>query len=193
MPRTREFDPELALEQAMGVFWRKGYAETSVDDLVEATGVSRYGLYGTFGDKRGLFQAALGRYARNVAGRHQEGLRRPDASLPDLIEFWNRMRDHFKSEEGRYGCMIACTANELAPHDTLFSEMVAQLFADSREWLVHIFRNAVRKGEVRPDIDPEAAADQIAVMHIGMATLVRGGVDPDRFVRALESVLKGFR
>ena len=56
MPRTREFDPDQALEQALGLFWQRGYADTSMEDLVEVTGVSRYGLYGAFGNKRELFE-----------------------------------------------------------------------------------------------------------------------------------------
>ena len=45
MPRTREFDPEQALETAMSVFWEKGYSSASVKDLVAATGANCYGLY----------------------------------------------------------------------------------------------------------------------------------------------------
>ena len=48
MAREREFDPTQALDQAVAMFWERGYSETSMEDLVDATGVSRYGIYGTF-------------------------------------------------------------------------------------------------------------------------------------------------
>jgi AcrR family transcriptional regulator len=66
MVRTRTFDPSTALTQAVGLFSSKGYADTSMDDIVRATGVSRYGLYGTFGNKRELFEQALDRYAEGM-------------------------------------------------------------------------------------------------------------------------------
>ena len=59
MVRTRSFDPSNALAKAVDLFSSKGYAETSMEDIVRATGVSRYGLYGTFGNKRELFEQAL--------------------------------------------------------------------------------------------------------------------------------------
>jgi len=63
MARPRKFDEAQALEKAMGVFWSKGYAGTSIDDLVEATGASRASLYSVWGDKDALYRAALECYA----------------------------------------------------------------------------------------------------------------------------------
>ena len=63
MVRTRSFDPSSALAKAVDLFSSKGYSETSMEDIVRATGVSRYGLYGTFGNKRELFEQALDKYA----------------------------------------------------------------------------------------------------------------------------------
>nr|MDP9479507.1 TetR/AcrR family transcriptional regulator [Actinomycetota bacterium] len=59
MPRTREFEPETALQDAMELFWLKGYEATSMRDLLEGMGIGRGSFYGTFGDKRSLFLAAL--------------------------------------------------------------------------------------------------------------------------------------
>lgn len=55
MPRLREFDPQTVLAEATQIFWRNGYADTSMEDIVLETGVSRYGLYGTFGNKKELW------------------------------------------------------------------------------------------------------------------------------------------
>lgn len=61
MARPREFDESLAIDAAAEVFRRRGYAATSIEQLVEATGVHRGSLYATFGSKRGLFLRALER------------------------------------------------------------------------------------------------------------------------------------
>ena len=66
MNRARNFDPTTALGQVVDLFASKGYSETSMEDIVQTTGVSRYGLYGTFGNKRELFEQALEQYAEGM-------------------------------------------------------------------------------------------------------------------------------
>ena len=60
--RTKEFETDEIADAAMHVFWRRGYAATSVQDLVDGTGLSRSSLYSTFQSKQGLYQQALRRY-----------------------------------------------------------------------------------------------------------------------------------
>ena len=52
MARPKEFNRETVLEQAMLVFWEKGYECTSMQDLVGAMGINRGSLHATFGGKR---------------------------------------------------------------------------------------------------------------------------------------------
>ena len=60
--RPRQYDPERALAKAADVFWKRGYAATSLDDLVAATGMNRPSLYAAFGDKRDIYLKTLARY-----------------------------------------------------------------------------------------------------------------------------------
>ncbi len=62
MGRHREFDVDEALDAALSVFWQKGYEGASFEDLTNATGVARPGLYAAFGNKESLFIRALDRY-----------------------------------------------------------------------------------------------------------------------------------
>lgn len=59
MGRPRTFSEPDVVARASAVFARRGFAATSVDDLVRATGVGRASLYGAFGSKDGLFQRCL--------------------------------------------------------------------------------------------------------------------------------------
>src|ERR671923_2175460 len=72
--RPREFDPDEAIECAMGVFWSSGYHATSLPDLLEATNLSRGSLYAAFGDKHGLFLRALDRYIDDALERVEREL-----------------------------------------------------------------------------------------------------------------------
>src|SRR5258708_23674974 len=88
MARPREFDREEALERATAVFWAKGYASTSTDDLLTAMGIARQSLYNAFQDKRALYLEALERYQRTTIAGHLRRLNRaasPIAAIQALL------------------------------------------------------------------------------------------------------------
>ena len=65
--RPRKVDPEEALDASMLTFWKKGYEGTSLQDLCEATGMAKPGLYACFGNKDALFEKSLSHYFDNLA------------------------------------------------------------------------------------------------------------------------------
>ena len=62
MARPKAFVQQDALTAAMEVFWRLGYERASLDQLLDAMGISKQSLYDTFGDKRALYLLALAAY-----------------------------------------------------------------------------------------------------------------------------------
>ena len=193
MARTREFDPEVALEEAMRLFWEKGYHDTSVRDLVARTGVSHAGLYGTFGNKHEVYSAALTRYHEEVMGRIMAELEAPDASLPQVTGHFERLFELANDPRFRAGCMLCNSAVDLAHEDP----EVARQWQEHLERQVAAFRQALarakEKGEVRADLDPAAAADVLAAVQMSMALMVRAQMDlkrVERFARhALATVI----
>ncbi|MDJ0630978.1 MAG: TetR/AcrR family transcriptional regulator [Rhodobacter sp.] len=113
MPRPRTFDAEEALSEAMRVFWRKGFAETSYDDLVAATGVSRKGLYTVFGDKQELFLKSLDHYERTVVPSLFGALKEDDLNRAKIITMFEDFAKLAASGEGSIGCFMANTAADV--------------------------------------------------------------------------------
>src|SRR5215475_5810980 len=70
--RPRAYQPEVALARALDVFWREGFAGTSLDDLSAATGMNRPSLYGAFGDKRELYIKSYEAYRDRARVRMSE-------------------------------------------------------------------------------------------------------------------------
>jgi len=62
MGRPRKFSREGVLQKALPVFWRYGFARTTLPDLERATGVNKSGLYAEFESKEALFLACLRHY-----------------------------------------------------------------------------------------------------------------------------------
>jgi AcrR family transcriptional regulator len=70
--RPRSFNPEIALEKALKVFWRRGYAGASLSELTAAMGITRPSLYAAFGNKEELFHKALDLYMGGLANGSSE-------------------------------------------------------------------------------------------------------------------------
>lgn len=185
MVRTRAFNPSDALTRAVELFSSKGYSETSMDDLVKATGVSRYGLYSTFGNKRELFEQALERYADGMGRQSFLRLLEPEASIAHIRAIFDERIDSMSRSGEQRGCLLCHTAMELAPHDQEI-EGVLQKFLKrmSRAFSIGL-ETARSRGEVRADVDLAAAGEFLTGALFGLAVLARAGFSRpllDRFV-----------
>src|SRR5215469_11280107 len=100
MARPREFDSDSALESAMQVFWAKGYEATSLDDLCEATGLSRSSLYGTFGDKHDLLLRSLERYSERGSARIAATLEEAPSLREGLMQLLSEFIDQIVAGPG---------------------------------------------------------------------------------------------
>src|ERR1700756_3690064 len=117
MAGVKQFDVEEVLDRAMTVFWTHGYDSTSIQDLVEATGINRASIYGTFGDKKGLFLAVLDHYSKKVGQpllaelNDHDPRRAVDRLLRSIIR---------RNSDPRFppGCLVTNTALECPVTDT---------------------------------------------------------------------------
>lgn len=190
MVRTRSFDPSEALSQVVDLFTAKGYAETSMEDIVKATGVSRYGLYGTFGNKRELFEQALDQYAEQMGKASFIRLTEPDATLEHIRTLFNERIDDLYSCADVRGCMFIHTAMELAPGDAdlrdVLQRFIKRMMAAFRKGL----ESAQARGEVRTDLDAREASAILASTMFGIAVLGRMGFPRDTLECIVDCTLK---
>jgi len=157
MARTKEFDPDVALDRAMHLFWRQGYEATSIQDLVEHMGIGRGSLYDTFGDKHALYLAALDRYCATVGAGFLAPL---DAPIPVRAA----LRLVFDGAvatalaEGRHGCLLANGALELASRDTDTRCRVEASLRGAEDAIGRALARAQATGELAAGRDPRALA-----------------------------------
>src|SRR5579872_2142894 len=113
------------MERSMQAFWRQGYRDTSVDDLVRATGLQPGSLYNAFqGGKHELFMGSLELYSKLVVPQKMGALEEPGASLRELRAYFDGLIEDLMSPEGRMGCLMVNSAMELAAADTEVSKLV---------------------------------------------------------------------
>jgi len=189
MVRSREFDPSTALDRAVELFSSKGYSDTSMDDIVNATGVSRYGLYGTFGNKRELFEQALERYADAMGRDSFLRLLEPDASLDHVRAIFDERLAAMCSTCQNRGCMLCHTAMELAPHDVEIQDVLQRFMKRMSKAFTIGLETAKEKGEVRADLDVKTAGDYLTGALFGLAVLARSGFSRARLENVIDNTL----
>ncbi len=189
MVRTRKFDPSSALSSVVDLFASKGYSETSMEDIVQATGVSRYGLYSAFGNKRELFEQALERFAEGMGKKSFLRLLEPDASLQHIRTiFAERVQDMCCIEENK-GCLFVHTAMELAPQDDEIREVLQKFMGRMSKAFAVGLESAKERGEVRDDVDTRVAGDLLTSTMFGLAVMGRSGFDEATLNRVVDSTL----
>src|ERR1700744_5066044 len=184
MARPREFDEDAVLDARIQCFWRFGYEATSVKDLTAKTGVTAASLYNAYGDKRGLFRAALDRYVNDsIADR----IRRCEALPPlDAIHaFFDEILRRSLNDRQHKGCMLVNSALEMAPHDAEFQQVIAGVLVR----IEGFFLGCVRAGQADGTVSQSLSADVLARHLLGvlMGVRVLARVRPEKAV--LEAVI----
>jgi TetR/AcrR family transcriptional repressor of nem operon len=146
-----------------------------MEDIVRATGVSRYGIYGTFGSKRELFEQALERYADGMGRQSYLRLLEPGASLAHIRAIFDDRIEGMCSTSENKGCLFVHTAMELAPHDPEI-EGVLQKFMQRMSKAFSIgLESAKERHEVKADLDVRSAGEFLTGAIFGLAVLARTG------------------
>jgi TetR/AcrR family transcriptional repressor of nem operon len=112
MSRPRKFDEQAVVTRAMLAFLEQGYEATSLSALEEATGVDRKGLYNTFGDKEGLFIAAVERWIDTGSERHIHLAETDGAAFAEIVAVFDFIVGYSQTDMGRYGCLVCNSVRE---------------------------------------------------------------------------------
>ncbi|WLG47373.1 TetR/AcrR family transcriptional regulator [Pseudomonas sp. FP1740] len=158
--RPRAYDPQTALQQALGVFWNTGYSGASLDSIATAAGMNRPSLYAAFGDKHALYIKALEQYWESASAAMQEALMDKNLTLKQaLMGFYEGQLSIYFSGEGQpRGCFAIGTATTEAVEDSAIREVLADRLSRLDADLETRLRAAVSAGELKDDVDPAALA-----------------------------------
>ena len=193
MNRARNFDPTTALGQVVDLFSSKGYSETSMEDIVQTTGVSRYGLYGTFGNKRELFEQALEQYAEGMGKRSFLRLLEPGASLDHIRAIFNERVADMCDVGERKGCLFIHTAMELAPQDEELRGVLQRFMRRMSKAFAIGLDSAKGRGEIHKDIDVDVAGELLMSTMFGLVVLGRTGFGKKTLDGIIDSTLESLQ
>jgi TetR/AcrR family transcriptional regulator, transcriptional repressor for nem operon len=175
MARPLGFDPDAAVSALKAVFWTRGFEATSMQDIEAATGLAKQSMYRLFGDKRGMYRAALQSYAAcEVASGAELVADTPgDARARLAALFADAIAETVVTGDLR-GCFLCNATAEVAidDHDT---QALLRQMADQ---LTQVFVAALR-------VDPIYAGDDVLTArralhlhagYVGLRVLVKSGL-----------------
>lgn len=158
MARPKSYDRADVLQQALMVFWFKGYRNTSMMDIQKATGLKPGSLYEGFGDKHSLFLAVLAHYRKTVVAQRLERLKRPGRAKERLMEFFDDLITFSLGEGKKLGCLMSNSAIECAQSDAEVREIVQDNLVEIAEAFCDVIEQGQHSAEFTTREKPEDLA-----------------------------------
>ena len=188
--RPREFSCDKALDQALQVFWRKGYEGASMADLTAAMGITKPSLYAAFGNKEELFRKALDRYVDGPGGYFQEALSKPTAR--EVVSHVLYEAADALTNPDNPGCLAVQGALSCgAAAETIKQELMARR-AKGESDLRERFLRAQAEGDLPGDSDAADLACYVSTMLQGMAVQAAGGADHGQLRRIADMTMRSW-
>jgi TetR/AcrR family transcriptional regulator, transcriptional repressor for nem operon len=189
MPTAGRRGSDERLDRAVSLFWERGYYDVSVDELVNRTGLHRAAVYGEFGSRQRLFEAALRRYRARVVAVFFAELERPDAGLAAIERFFVTISGAATRPKKRIGCLMINTASEVSPSIRSVAHIVSSYLDDLRARFQQACVNARARGEIRHGIDVDQVADYLLGSVLGLWVLARSPASTSTLQHYVQGVL----
>jgi AcrR family transcriptional regulator len=184
--RPRTFDEDTVIGAARDRFRASGYAATSLDDLVEATGLAKGSLYNAFGDKHSLYLRAFENYCAGAVAGFAAQLDGPDDTAAERLHHLVRdAADHSGSPAAPpVSCFLAKATAERAALDQQVAAIAQRTFQRLEDLLEQSVSAALPHAR-----DPRATARHVLVALRGFDALAAAGVDRSVLADAAESLI----
>ncbi|POX63137.1 TetR family transcriptional regulator [Streptomyces sp. Ru62] len=188
MGRTREFDADQAIDRAMDLFWRRGYADTSLQDLLKELSIGSGSLYAAFGSKEQLYARALERYCALQAGALVESLENATEIRPAVRQVLMGMIEADLADPSR-GCLVVNAATERGD-DPATVERVAAALRHVESALAGALERAKTRGELSADKNPVELARFLTTFVQGLRVVGQARLGRPFTQDALETALR---
>jgi AcrR family transcriptional regulator len=155
--RPKQFNREGVLEKALPVFWRCGFADTSLQALEQATGVNKSGLYAEFKGKEDLFVQSLQYYLDNVE------LGRLLAGEP---LGWNNIERFLKARQRIWPGLKGCFAVNCMRESAILPRAAVDMITQGTSKLKELVAKNIES--VAPETKVDVLADLVMTFFAGL-------------------------
>lgn len=185
--RPRAFDEEAVLNQLTALFWQQGYGNTSMTDIVEASGVHKPSLYRTFGSKEELFATVLRRYLNERMAMLAQLRAESGTGIAGIHTFFDKFEEFASTDEGSWGCLMVMSANELRGSTPGYED-----FSVENSRALHAQMTALAAlalpGSTENDELTAQRADMLSLLFFGLQVTIRSQAGAEHVHSAFASI-----
>ena len=189
MARPKGFERNTVLEQAMDLFWDRGYNATSIQDLEAALQINRTSLYREFGSKHALFLAVLDQYRDEWITRSLSTLVSSSEGLASIQQFFTSTVDTLEASDWR-SCLMSNSAAELSIHDPLTAVRTKAHMAQVAAAFRAALQRAVAQGELSQDAQLDDLACYLTTIQHGLGVMGKATGDRRTLEKTVDSAMK---
>ena len=194
MARPVEFDENQVLTNAMEQFWREGYEASSVQKLLDCTGINRGTLYNSFGDKDTFFKSCVDQYNKIVEKQIVSSL------LNEKLNAWDGIAAYFdeavfniSTKRRSMGCLLVNSLCESINYDKDIKKVVRASLAKIRKALVVRLKEAQKKGKLIKGVTVEFAADVLINALHGIRVNSRDGKNSNQLKELIRHTIASLK
>ncbi|MBV6646436.1 MAG: TetR/AcrR family transcriptional regulator [Cyclobacteriaceae bacterium] len=158
MPKKEAFDREEVLEKATKVFWVKGYHATSVQDLVDATGLNRSSIYNSFTDKLSLFFEVIKYYRERQQSVTHRTLLEASSPKQAISQFIQGLIDQIVTDRRHKGCLISNSTTEVCNQNTEIMDLMRRNQQEMESLFAELIQSGQQLGEIKNADSPRKLA-----------------------------------
>jgi TetR/AcrR family transcriptional repressor of nem operon len=174
LARTKNFDEQEILEKILLLFGQRGFHQSSLDDILQAAGISRQSVYDTYGDKRTLFIRALNLYWEQMTAEIEARIQREIANGKSSLEILRGLLYQENGEQGKEGFIV----NSIVEFRTEYAEIRAEI-EKCHHFLQGKIAGLVAGGQEAGEITTAMSAVQITALMMNAWSGLQIGRDFD--------------
>jgi len=187
MARPRTFKIDDIAEKLMNIFWRKGYARTSIPDLTEASGLLRGSLYAAFGNKDAMFKLALDRYLKEL----RSDIVSETPGINGIRYMLNQVVHLTVSDPERRGCLLINAIPEASSLPDVNRAAISEGLEEMKQFIHFKLLEEQKTSKISPDLDRLMAL--IFASSVSIRVLGRAGQDKQLLQNVADGAVDALR
>jgi TetR/AcrR family transcriptional repressor of nem operon len=194
MARPVEFNEHKVLTSAMEQFWRDGFEASSVQKLLDCTGINRGTLYNSFGDKETFFKSCVDHYNKLIGAQIQISLTNSNLKAWDAIsKFFEVSFTEVSNKHRGMGCLLVNTLCESINYDKEMKKIARSSFAAIRKPLLDRLTEAKKAKKLAKGVTAEFAADILMNSLHGLRVNSRDGKSSKQLIELAKFSMSSLR
>ena len=191
MARGIEFNYDKAIDSATRLFWKSGYSNTSLRDLLKVMKIGEGSFYNTIKSKKNLYLLCLKHYVDTIIRKRQAVLFSAPTAKLGVRGFFKAILDEMDDSRTPQSCLMASSVCRDVLEVKELREYILGQMASFGGRFVKRLKTAKESGEFPSDFQPEIAVQVIATYIQGMHRVAIISFDRNRVEREIDALLTG--